>query len=370
MKRKFRILAAITSLMVFSTPLLTCQTIQADNIDQQRLPGTIVKNGDAQFNAQADTLLKKNNFSGSVLVIKDGQVLYSRSRGYANKSTGEKNSAANAYEIDSIQKNLTACLIMKLAQEHKLSLNDHLQKYFPNVQGGNLITLRQMLDMKTGLVLPGGGPKKILPDNQIVASDIGTLTFSRVMLNKWQYSPINFVLLARIVEKVTHKTYKQVFTKEYIDKLNLKQTSFAYGSSHGLKKAQGYTNRDPLSPESNYRNPYITKGYETRDELGTGQVFMSPHDLYKLENYLVAGNFLSKKSRSELFVPASISTYSGGFYNNHQSHSANGWGYGFQSVVHISDDGQTAVITMSNYQRLANNIKPLSSSLYDMAVQY
>ncbi|WP_010623981.1 hypothetical protein [Companilactobacillus versmoldensis] len=67
MKRKFRILAAITSLMVFSTPLLTCQTIQADNIDQQRLPGTIVKNGDAQFNAQADTLLKKIIFLGQFL---------------------------------------------------------------------------------------------------------------------------------------------------------------------------------------------------------------------------------------------------------------------------------------------------------------
>lgn len=78
---------------------------------------------------------------------------------------------------------------------------------------------------------------------------------------------------------------------------------------------------------------------------------------------------LTKQSRQTLFIPASISTYGGGFYNNHQSHSANGWGYGFQSVVHISDDGQTAVVIMSNYQRLAADIKPMASQIYTIAQQ-
>lgn len=370
MKKSLRIICAGIVLMTSLTPFFSIQNALADAQVQTQPQVTIQKNSDKNFDSKIDTLLKKNNFCGSVYVVKNGQVLYTHSMGYSNRAAHRKNNSDTAYEIDSIQKNLTAGILMRLVQEGKVNLNDKLDQYFPDIPGSNLISLRQMLDMKSGLVLPGNGPKKVLPDSKIVDSNIGTVTFSKVMLNKWQYSPINFVLLARIIEKVTHKSYKQEFTETYIKKLHLKDTTFAYGCDHGVDKAQGYTNRDPLSPELNYKNPYITKPFETRDELGTGQVFMSPQDLFKVENYLVSGNLLTKQSRDELFVPASISTYGGGFYNNHQSHSANGWGYGYQSVIHISDDGQTAVVTMSNYQRLASDTKPLSSQIYSITEQY
>lgn len=321
------------------------------------------------YDDRINNLVNKNNFCGSIYVVKNGRVLYQRSSGYANFTKKIKNSPNTAYEIDSIQKNLTAGILMSLVQQGKVNLDDHLSKYFPNIKGANLITLRQMLDMESGLVLKGNGPSKVLADPELVDSDIPNITFARVMLNKWQYSPINFVLLARIIEKVTGQSYKEVFTETYIDKLNLKQTTFAYGSNDDVNKAQGYTNRIPVSGSLNYRDPYITTPFQTHDELGTGQVFMSPSDLFKVENYIVSGSLLTKQSRDILFIPASVSTYGGGFYNNHNSHSANGWGYGFQSVVYISDDGQTAVIVMSNYQRLANDIKPIASQIYTITQQ-
>ncbi|WP_125770788.1 serine hydrolase domain-containing protein [Companilactobacillus furfuricola] len=321
------------------------------------------------YDDKIDNLLTKNNFCGTVYVVKNNHVLYQKSVGYANYGQKIKNSATSSYEIDSIQKNLTAGILMTLVQQGKVSLDDHLSKYFPDVKGSNLITLRQMLDMESGLVLKGNGPNKVLSDPDLIQADIPNITFSRIMLNKWQYSPINFVLLARIIEKVTGQTYKQAFTQTYIDKLDLKHTTFAYGSDNGVNKAQGYTNKIPLSGSLNYHNPYITTPAQTHNELGTGQVFMSPSDLFKVENYIVSGDLLTKESRDTLFIPASVSTYGGGFYNNHNSHSANGWGYGFQSVVHISDDGQTAVIVMSNYQRLANDIKPMAGQIYTITQQ-
>ncbi|WP_125708108.1 serine hydrolase domain-containing protein [Companilactobacillus zhongbaensis] len=316
-----------------------------------------------------DSLVKKNNFCGSIYVVKNGHVLYEKSAGYADFGRRVKNSKTTSYEIDSIQKNLTAGILMNLVQQGKVNLTDHLSKYFPNVKGADQITLRQMLDMESGLTLKGNGPTKVLADPQLVDADIANINFDHLMLNKWQYSPINFVLLARIIEKVTGETYKEAFTQTYIVPLNLKETTFAYGSDNDVNKAQGYTNKIPVSANLNYHNPFITTPFQTRDELGTGQVFMSPRDLFKVENYIVSGNLLTKQSRQTLFIPASISTYGGGFYNNHQSHSANGWGYGFQSVVHISDDGQTAVVIMSNYQRLAADIKPMASQIYTIAQQ-
>lgn len=375
MKKVLMIFSSLLVAVILTVGSLSIDVSQADDLNDQSVVDApnnvnIKKNGDKHFDCRVNELLKKDNFCGTVLIIKNGQPLYSRGVGYANFEMKKKNQENTAFEIDSIQKNLTAGLLMKLVEEHKVSLDDKLAKFFPEIPGSKKITLRQMLDMKSGLVLANGGPKKVLPDARIVDTDIGSITFSKIMYNKWQYSPVNFVLLARIVEKITHKTYKQLFTEEYIHKLNLHDTTFAYGPDHEVNKAQGYTNRDPLSGQLNYRDPYITKEFQARDELGTGQVFMSPSDLYKLENYLVAGNFLSEKSRAELFIPASISTYGGGFYNSQQSHRADGWGYGFQSVVHISDDGQTAVVVMTNYQRLANDIKPMVSQLYMLAMQY
>lgn len=321
------------------------------------------------YDDKINNLITKNNFCGSIYVVKNNHVLYQKSVGYADYGKKIKNSPSSAYEIDSIQKNLTAGILMSLVQQGRLNLNDHLSKYFPTIKGADLITLRQMLDMESGLVLKGNGPSKVLADPELVEAEIPDITFSKIMLNKWQYSPINFVLLARIIEKVTGESYKDVFTQTYIDKLNLKQTTFAYGGDNGVNKAQGYTNRIPLSGSLNYHNPYITTPAQTHNELGTGQVFMSPSDLFKVENYIVSGSLLTKESRDTLFIPASVSTYGGGFYNNHNSHSANGWGYGFQSVVHISDDGQTAVIVMSNYQRLANDIKPMAGQIYTITQQ-
>ncbi|AKP66305.1 serine hydrolase domain-containing protein [Companilactobacillus ginsenosidimutans] len=368
MKKSIRVTSVLVSVLIVLMPFIVQQNVLADSSTELSGQPEIVDNDQVDFDSEIDGMLQKNNFCGSIFVVKGGKTIYSKNVGDANYKEQLKNRQNKAYEIDSIQKSLTAGLIMKLVQEHKLSLDDKLSKFLPEVPGSNQITLRMMLDMTSGLVLPNDGPSSVMPDDRLVDFDTHEVTFSKSMLNKWQYSPINFVFLARIVEMVTHKTYKHVFTKEYIDKLHLKHTVFAFGPSHGVEKAQGYTNRDPLSPRLNYNNPYMTQPWETRDEMGTGQVFMSPEDLYKAEKYLVSGKFLTKESRDVLFTPGSISTYGGGFYNNHNSHQSNGWGYGYQSVIHISDDGKTAVVVMSNYQRLANNIKPMARQIYSMVL--
>ncbi|MFD1471583.1 serine hydrolase domain-containing protein [Companilactobacillus mishanensis] len=370
MKNRVRFITCTMSVLLLQSLLVTSTPVRADTFDttQPVVTQTNQEYEDQELSGQVDNLLKQGNFCGTVLIIKDGKPVYTKSMGYADYSKKLMNKDNSSYEIDSIQKSLTAGLIMKLVQEHKMSLDDKLAKYFPEIPGSHKITIRQMLDMKSGLTLSGDGPTVPLPDAQIANDDAHSLYYSNVMYNKWQYSPINFVLLARIVEKVSHKNYKQIFTETYIKKLHLKETTFAYGSSNNVNKSQGYTNNNPLSGRLTYANPYITKAYETRDEFGTGQVFMSPGDLYKAERYLVSGDMLTNKSRQELFVPASISTYGGGLYNHTDSRGSNGWGYGYQSVFHISDSGNTAVVVMSNYQRLANNVKPLANKIFSLAL--
>jgi hypothetical protein len=53
-------------------------------------------------------------------------------------------------------------------------------------------------------------------------------------------------------------------------------------------------------------------------------------------------------------------------YHRPNDNFANGWGYGFQTVMHISHNGKNAVIVLENYSRLAADIKPAAKTIYQM----
>lgn len=319
-----------------------------------------------QLNENIDSLLNQKGFSGSLLVVKNGKPIYQTSRGYSNYSNALSNEKNTAYEIDSVQKNLTAALVMKQVQKGHLKLTDKLSKFYPSIPGSKKITIRQMLDMTSGLILSEVGPNEILPDSGIIAADIRDVRFSKLFYKKWNYQPVNFNILSGILEKITGKSYQELFTKEYIKKLHLKHTIFAYDERPGVDKAAGYNNIDPLSAKLDYKNAFYTKKFFEFDELGTGQVYMSAGDLYKIEKYIMRGKMLSKKSRKVLFKRGSVSTYGGGFYHGKDDNFANGWGYGFQGVVHISNNGKNAVILLENYSRLAADAKPIAKQIYGM----
>ncbi|WP_334328931.1 serine hydrolase domain-containing protein [Companilactobacillus sp. HBUAS59699] len=368
MKNKVKVwLISIISVVILVPTLPTISSNADDTTSANESTDTSQNIDQDEFASRVDSLLTQKDFSGTILVIKDGRVLYETSRGYSNFGKKQMNTEHTAYEIDSVQKSLTAALLMKQVQKGKLKLSDKLSKFYPSVPGSKKITLRQMLDMKSGLIMANQiGPASVMSDDHILNNDIKKLHFSRLYYNRWFYSPINYNLLSGVLEKVTGKSYRYLFTRTYIDKLDLKNTIFAYDESPQVDKAAGYSNVDPLSPKANYHNFFRTNRYYTYDELGTGQVYMSAMDLYKAEHYIVAGKMLTKESKKELFKAGTSSLYGGGFYNGNDNKFANGWGYGFQTVIHISDNGKNSVIVLENYQRLAADIKPTASQIYSM----
>ncbi|GEO78223.1 Beta-lactamase class C related penicillin binding protein [Companilactobacillus mindensis DSM 14500] len=347
-------------LMLFSITLGSApSTVYADS--------SVDTTADTELNQNINYMLNKKGYSGTLLVVKDGKMVYQTSRGFADFANGVSNDADTTYEIDSVQKSMTAAMIMKQVQKKKLRLTDKLHEFYPEIPGSKKITIRQMLDMTSGLSLKGNiGPDRVMSDADIIDTDIGNIKFSNLMYNKWNYSAINFNLLSGILEQITGKSYRKLFTETYIKKLKLKNTIFAYDDKPSIQKAVGYSNIDPISANLDYRNALYTKKSFEFDELGTGQVYMSAYDLYKVEKYIMTGSMLTKKSRAKLFTPGSISTYGGGLYHGNNDNFANGWGYGFQTVVHMSDDGQNAVIVLQNYERLAADIKPTAKQIYQM----
>jgi len=100
-----------------------------------------------------DRLAEKNKAMGSLTIVKDGNVLYTRAIGYSQINGTEKKplTAANRFRIASITKMFTAAMILQLVEDGKLKLTDTLDKFLPQIPNAKKITIVQMLGHRSGI---------------------------------------------------------------------------------------------------------------------------------------------------------------------------------------------------------------------------
>jgi CubicO group peptidase (beta-lactamase class C family) len=91
-------------------------------------------------------------FSGSVMIVKEGETLLHKGYGFADRENSTPNAKETVFDIGSITKQFTAAAIMKLEMQGKLNTNDLLSKYLPDVPADKTgITLHQVLTHTAGL---------------------------------------------------------------------------------------------------------------------------------------------------------------------------------------------------------------------------
>ncbi|WEV39851.1 serine hydrolase domain-containing protein [Lactobacillus sp. ESL0681] len=304
---------------------------------------------------------------GSVLVLRNGKTLLN----YATENTTD-----TSYLINSVQKSMTAAMVMHEVQAGKLSLHDRLDKFLPDVPGAKKVTIKHLLTMTAGLEIEPGaklGSEYFITDEDNLQRDIAKTIFKPQMLGQWYYSSLNYVYLCAVMSKVTHKSYEQLFNQLYIKPLGLKQTAFLWANPEQLQ-ASG------LAMGMQYhRGQYvpIRRKQALRDahnELGAGSIVMSNHDIVKTLHYILAGKLLSAKSRKQLYHSQPPYYYGGGFYNDDQLKlkTANGAGAGYYTFMRSTNDAQTMIIIQSNrtrhgqFDRLKPEIDALMWQLLDI----
>lgn len=317
---------------------------------------------------QIDSRLQHVDFVGNALVVKNGKVIFEKSYGQSDDCNQISNKLNSTFEINSIQKIFTGVLVAKTISSGKLNYNDRLSKFYPQIRGSKSITIRQMLDMTSGLSMDPVGPNFMVSDKKILEWDSKHVIQDPKLINKWGYAGVNYNLLSGILEKVTGKSYKQLFEQTFVRSLKLRQTGFVYDRSLRNQRAIGYTNSEG-STIASYREAINPAPWAAHDELGTGQIYMSARDLYCAERAIMQGRVLSQSERKRLEHPGSSRLYGGGTYvfrekgvTFMQNH---GFGYGFESMSDISEDGQTGVILLSNYYRPSRSIRPLSTLIFE-----
>jgi D-alanyl-D-alanine carboxypeptidase len=244
-----------------------------------------------------DRLAEKNKAMGSVLIAKDGNVVYSRSIGYGQINGSERKplTAANRFRIGSITKMFTAVIILQLAEQGKLKLTDTLDKFIPTIPNAGRITIGQILGHRSGIHDSLIDPKlrRVSRTTAVTKAEVleliakGTPDFEPDA--KYSYSNSGYAVLGLIIEKVTGKTYEEVLRKQITSKIGLEDTYVATGNIDVARnEALTYMNLGgewkPV-PETHPSNLFAS-----------GSIISTPHDLAKFIRALFELNLISKES--------------------------------------------------------------------------
>jgi CubicO group peptidase (beta-lactamase class C family) len=222
---------------------------------------------------------KRDTPGCALAVVKDGKIIYKKGYGMANLELSIPMTPQSVFYIGSVSKQFVSMSIALLAKEGKLSLDDNIRKYVPELPDyGTPITVRHLIHHTSGL-------RDYLTLLGIAGIDYGTYHEEEVVeliarqkeLNfnpgeEYLYSNSGYFMLAVIVERASGKSLREYAEKNIFKPLGMKNSHFHDDYRMLIKnRASGYF---PVE-KGKFRN-FIS----TFDCVGSGGLFTSVEDLY------------------------------------------------------------------------------------------
>lgn len=266
--------------------------------------GEIVSSNDTCINIDLylSKLAAEKNFSGGLLIVKDGRKIFSKGYGWANKEMKIPFSSNTLASMGSITKAFTASAIMKLVEERKVSVNDNLKKYFPDVPVDKSgITIHQLLTHSSGfsefLENDGGDYERVETTEYLKRAFEQPLAFNPG--EKAIYTNVGMSILAIIVEKVSGMDYEEYLKKALFDPIGVRRISYCYPELQTDTIAHGYNNgTDWGTHQSHFKN---AGGGPYWNLKGNGGLEASLNDMYTWVNAISEAKVLSESTLQTMF---------------------------------------------------------------------
>jgi D-alanyl-D-alanine carboxypeptidase len=301
-----------------------------------------------------DVLAKTGVPSASVGVVTDGKIAYTNAYGMARLQPPLKANPAMRYSIGSISKQFTAAGILILQQQGKLSLDDTVSKWLPQLTDADKVTIREVLSHTSGYQdyyaedysMPR--MKNAVTAVQIL-NEWGKKPLDFPPGTQWQYSNTNYVIAGKILEKASGMPVMKFLQQNIFGPLGMK--SVMNSDMHHLEDtdAQGYIRNalGPLRPA-----PQDGPGWM----FAAGEMAMPVHDLLLWDISLMNESLLSKTSYHEMFTPVRLKNGTNTHYglgvevgdrDGHRiiSHSGEVSGFTAENMVLPQDKMAVAVLT-------------------------
>jgi D-alanyl-D-alanine carboxypeptidase len=332
--------------------------------------------------AAQDVLGQTGVPSASVAVVKDGAIVYLRAYGDARLEPKTPAKSEMRYSIGSISKQFTATSVLLLQEEGKLSLDDTVGKYIPNLTRANEVTIRQLLSHTSGY--QDYWPQDYVPPFMLqpITSDKILDMWARKPLDfdpgtRWQYSNTNYVIAGVIVEKVSGMPLLQFLQTRVFTRLGMKSVANIDQEKLGDTDATGYM-RYGLGPLR--QAPKEGKGWL----FAAGELAMPAADLARWDISIMDQKLLKPASyqdlETEVRLKSGVGTQYGlgvdvTMFSEHRMLSHGGEVSGFTTQNNVFPDDRVAVVVLTNQDAarassdLARRISSLLFTTVDASAQ-
>lgn len=307
--------------------------------------------------AKEEIVKKLDDFDGIVYLTRNGTLVYSQAIG--KDESGADLTIESPMYIGSVSKQFCATAIMMLKEQSKLSVDDTLDKYFPEYELGKDITIKNLLTMRSGIPEMLGGAEGYSADK--------TESENTAIIKKWvfeqslnfepdsefEYSNTNYFLLSNIVETVSGQHYNDFIRENIFKPLEMEHSGFINEVKDNAFFSSGLT--------------YETFAFDDDAEgvaKGAGNIVSTAPDMDKWMTGLVSGKIISDESYREMITDYSqdIGKHYGyglmGMYKKGKGHTGLIGDYVSLDYINEEYGYNLFVVTTSSYAKV-NNIPTL-----------
>jgi CubicO group peptidase (beta-lactamase class C family) len=291
----------------------------------------------------------------SIAIVKDGGLAYAKAYGDARLAPKTPATTSMRYSIGSVSKQFTATAILMLAEQGKLSVDDKVSRFFPDLTRANDITIRQLLSMTSGYqdfwpqdyVMP---PMKLPTTPSAIMNGWAKKPLDFEPGAKYQYSNTNYVILGAIIEKASGTPVVEYIRKRILTPLKLESVQITDEGALGPTDPERYE-RFGLGPPR--VAPKEGKGWM----WAAGELAMTPSDLAKwdisvIDKTLLKPESYKKQQTATILTDGRASNYALGViassFQGHRMISHGGEVSGFTTQNAIFPDDRAAVIATAN----------------------
>ncbi len=281
-------LLAIILCCVLAFSVAACSSGNTDSTEPEQTASQTVS--DEKLQKITDKLA---DFEGIVYLTQNGSVVYSQAKGTDEK--GNELTIETPTYIGSVSKQFCATAIMMLKEQGKLSVDDTIDKYFPEYERGKDITIKNLLSMRSGI-------PEMLSSAQGYSSDKTDSENTAIIMewafdqplnfdpdSKFEYSNTNYFLLGNIVEIVSNKSYNDFIRENIFVPLNMDNTGFITEVKDNEMYSRSLT--------------YDTFAFSDEADgvaKGAGNIVSTAPDMDKWMTGLLSGEIISDESYREM----------------------------------------------------------------------
>ncbi len=293
--------------------------------------------------------VSRKQFMGSVLIVRDQTVLFSKGYGSANLEWNIPNDSTTKFRLGSVTKQFTAASILLLEDRGKLKVDDPVKKYLPNAPAAwDKVTIYHLLTHTSGIPsfteFPDYAPTEAIPTTpEKLVARFRNKPLEFQPGDKFKYSNSGYVLLGYLIEKVSGQTYSQFVEENIFKPLKMQDSGYDSNSAIIPHRASGYTPDGIGIRNTGYVDMTIP--------FSAGALYSTTEDLVRWEQGLYGGKLLSAASLQKMTTPAK-DNYAMGLTvsteNGHRKFSHGGGIEGFNTSLAYYPDDKLAVVVLGN----------------------